>query len=86
MVLKLIQSRRSLTIDDSGSRYLQVKEASFTYKWNKGRFMIARNLMKLVNGETSLVEVKRSAWTKLNDKAWQAWKNAKESSCLPYTG
>jgi len=25
-----------------------VKEASFTYKWNKGRFMVAGNLVKLV--------------------------------------
>ena len=33
---------------DSGSRYLQVKEASFTYKWNKGQFMVAGNLVKLV--------------------------------------
>jgi len=60
-----------------------VKEASFTYKWNKGWFMVAGNLVKLVNG---LAEVKLSAWAKLNDKAWQVWKNAKGSSCLPYTG
>ena len=39
-----------------------------------------------VNGETGLAEVKLIAWAKLNDKAWQAWKNAKGSSCLPYTG
>ena len=25
-----------------------MKEASFTYKWNKGRFMVAGNLVKLV--------------------------------------
>jgi len=39
-----------------------------------------------VNGETGLAEEKLSAWTKLNDKAWRIWKNAKGSSCLPYTG
>lgn len=50
---------------------MQVKEASFTYKWRKGRFMIAGDLVKLVNGETWLVGVKPCAWTKLNDKAWQ---------------
>ena len=37
-----------MTIDDSGRRYLQVKETSFTYKWNKGRFMVPGNLVKLV--------------------------------------
>ena len=74
-----------MIVDDSGSRYLQVKEASFTYKWNKGQFMVAGNLVKLVNGETGLIEVKLSAWTKLNIKAWLVWKNAKGSSCLPYT-
>ena len=63
-----------------------MKEASFTYKWNKGRFMVAGNLVKLVNGETGLAGVKLSAWAKLNNKAWQVWKNAKGSSCLPYTG
>ena len=41
----------NLTVDDGGSRYLQVKEASFTYKWNKGRFMVAGDLVKLVNGK-----------------------------------
>ena len=39
-----------------------------------------------VNGEMGLVEVKLSAWAKLNDKVWKVWKNAKGSSCLPYTG
>ena len=39
-----------------------------------------------VNGEIGLAEVKLSAWGKLNDKAWQVWKNAKGSSCLPYIG
>ncbi len=33
---------------DSENRYLQVKEASFTYKWNKGWFMVVGNLVKLV--------------------------------------
>ena len=47
-----------------------MKEASFTYKWNKGGFMVAGNLVKLVNGETGLAQVKLSAWAKLNDKAW----------------
>ena len=37
-------------------------------------------------GEIGLAEVKTCAWAKLNDKAWQVWKNAKGSSCLPYTG
>ena len=60
-----------MTVGDSGSRYLQVKEAGFTYKWNKGWFMVAGNLVELVNGETSLAEVKLSAWAKLNDKAWK---------------
>ena len=32
-------------------------------------------------GETGLAGVKLSAWAKLNDKAWQVWKNAKGSSC-----
>ena len=39
-----------------------------------------------VHGETGLAEVKLSAWAKLNNKAWQVWKNVKGSSCLPYTG
>ena len=38
-----------------------------------------------VNGETSLAKEKLRAWTKLNNKAWQVWKNAKGSSFLPYT-
>lgn len=63
-----------------------MKEASFTYKWYKGRFMVVQNLVKLANGETGLARVKLSAWAKLNDKAWQVWKNVKGSSCLPYTG
>ena len=63
-----------------------MKEADFTYRWNKGWFMVAGNLVKLVNDETGLAEVNLSAWTKLNDKTWQVWKNAKGSSCLPYTG
>ena len=37
-----------------------------------------------VNGETGLAEVKLSAWTKLNDKAWQVWEKVKGCSCLPY--
>ena len=47
--------------------------------------MVARNLVKLVNSETGLAEVKLSAWAKLNDKTWQVWKNVKVSSCLSYT-
>ena len=39
-----------------------------------------------LNGEIGLAEVKLIAWAKLNDKAWQVWKNAKGSSFLPYTG
>ena len=58
-------------MDDSGSRYLQVKEAGFTYKWNKSWLTVVGNLVKLVNGETGLEEVKLSAWANLNDKAWQ---------------
>ena len=65
MVLELVRDEvkvwMHLKVDDSGSRYLQVKEASFTYKWNKGWFMIARDLVKLVNGEMSLAEVKLHA-------------------------
>ena len=34
-----------------------------------------------VNGETGLAEVKHRAWTKLNGKTWQVWKNVKGSSC-----
>jgi len=39
-----------------------------------------------VNGEIGLAKVKLSAWTTLNDKAWQVWKNVKGSSYLPYIG
>ena len=48
--------------------------------------MVAGNLVKLVNDETGLAEVKLSAWAKLNGKAWKVWKNAKGIACLPYTG
>ena len=47
-----------------------MKEASFTYKWNKGQFMVVGNLVKLLNGEMGLAGVKLSAWAKLNDKTW----------------
>lgn len=62
-----------------------MKEVGFTYKWNKGWFMIARDFVKLVNGETCLQKVKLNAWAKLKSKTWQVWKNAKGSSCLRYT-
>ena len=56
-----------------------VGSSSFTGDmWN---IMVIR-----VNGETGLVEVKISAWAKMNDKAWHVWMNAKGSSCLPCTG
>ena len=42
--------------------------------------MVVGNLVKLVNGEIGLAELKLFAWAKLNDKAWQVWKNAKGSS------
>ena len=58
----------------------------FHIEVEQGLVRFAGNLVKLVNGEISLAGLKLSAWAKLNDKAWQVWKNAKGSSCLPYIG
>ncbi len=38
-----------------------MKEASFTYKWNKGRFMVAGDLVKLVKVGTGCRRVGQAA-------------------------